>query len=105
MSIGALAIGTCNGNNISVTRASHGGPTFRPRRKGRRMGQAEHRLVDADECTASPVPRYHAFISYSHADERQASRLHRWLETYRLPQHVIGRETVRGPVPKRLTPI
>ena len=37
----------------------------------------------------SPAVRYKAFISYSHADERAASRLHRWLETYRIPARVM----------------
>ena len=53
----------------------------------------------------SPAVRYKAFISYSHADERAASRLHRWLETYRIPARVVGRTTARGEVPRRLTPV
>ena len=74
------------------------------------MVQAEHQLIDADREPATArsedaAPRFRAFISYSHADERLASRLHRWLETYRLPKRVIGRETHRGAIPKRLTPI
>lgn len=36
--------------------------------------------------------RYRAFISYSHRDERQAARLHRRLESFRLP----GSLSVRG---------
>jgi tetratricopeptide (TPR) repeat protein len=105
-----FAISTCAFNIISVTRTAHGGPMRRPCRKGRRMVQAEHRLLDATDVAASAHaaharPRYQAFISYSHGDERMASRLHRWLETYRLPRRVIGRDTPRGKVPKRLTPI
>jgi hypothetical protein len=34
------------------------------------------------------VARYSAFLSYSHADARFARRLHRRLETYRLPRRV-----------------
>jgi len=49
--------------------------------------------------------RYRTFISYSHADERVAIRLHRWLENYRLPNRVVGRSTARGKVPRRLSPI
>ncbi len=49
--------------------------------------------------------KYRAFISYSHADERQAARLHRALETFRLPSALAGREARFGPAPRRLTPI
>ena len=49
--------------------------------------------------------RYRGFISYSHADANVASRLHRWLEAYRVPRRLVGRETPFGPVPTRLQPI
>lgn len=49
--------------------------------------------------------RYWAFISYSHQDSRAASRLHRRLESYRVPRHLVGRPTAKGAVPKRLQPI
>ena len=49
--------------------------------------------------------RYRAFISYSHDDARDAHWLHRALETYRLPGRLVGKETAKGPVPRRLTPI
>lgn len=49
--------------------------------------------------------RYRAFISYSHSDEASVRRLHRWLESYRIPNRLVGRTTVRGPVPRQLTPI
>lgn len=49
--------------------------------------------------------RYRAFISYSHVDQRWASRLHRALESYRVPGHLAGTVTARGEVPRRLTPI
>ena len=32
---------------------------------------------------------YKAFISYSHADEKWARWLHRSLETYRIPRHIV----------------
>jgi tetratricopeptide (TPR) repeat protein len=48
---------------------------------------------------------YRAFISYSHADAALAGRLHRALETYRVPAKLVGRETPVGIVPRRLTPI
>jgi tetratricopeptide (TPR) repeat protein len=49
--------------------------------------------------------KYFAFISYSHADERWSRWLHRTLETYRVPGHLVGRETEFGPVPARLAPV
>ncbi len=36
------------------------------------------------------APRYAAFISYSHVDERAANSLHRKLESYKLPPNVRG---------------
>ena len=48
--------------------------------------------------------RYRAFISYSHADEVWAKWLHKSLETYRVPKHLVGRETEFGPVPERIRP-
>ena len=49
--------------------------------------------------------KYKAFISYSHRDESWGRWLHRSIEGYRLPKGVIGRETIYGPVPKRLFPV
>jgi tetratricopeptide (TPR) repeat protein len=49
--------------------------------------------------------RYKAFLSYSHKDSAIAARLHRRLETYRMPKRLIGTSTPRGPVPERLWPI
>ena len=43
--------------------------------------------------------KYRAFISYSHSDERWAKWLHKSLETYSVPKHLIGTETEFGPVP------
>jgi tetratricopeptide (TPR) repeat protein len=50
-------------------------------------------------------PKYWAFISYSHRDSRWADWLHKAVETYRPPQQLVGTSTVRGAVPKRLTPV
>lgn len=50
-------------------------------------------------------PRYTAFLSYSHKDVVAAGRLHRRLESYRLPRRLVGRETALGAVPARLWPI
>ncbi|MEH6702990.1 toll/interleukin-1 receptor domain-containing protein [Parasphingorhabdus sp.] len=37
--------------------------------------------------------RFRAFVSYSHADATIAQKLHRKIETYRLPQHLRDRES------------
>lgn len=50
-------------------------------------------------------PRYHAFISYSHRDAAFGRRLHRRLESYRLPRRLVGRPGRLGPAPARLSPI
>jgi tetratricopeptide (TPR) repeat protein len=54
--------------------------------------------VDADA-------RYWAFLSYSHADRIIAAKLHRALETYRLPARLVGRVGSAGKVPERLHPV
>jgi hypothetical protein len=51
---------------------------------------------------AAENERYWAFISYSHKDSRFGRRLHRALETYRLPARLVGRSTRQGVVPRRL---
>jgi tetratricopeptide (TPR) repeat protein len=49
--------------------------------------------------------RYRAYISYSHRDERWAARLHRALESYRVPRKLVGRKTAVGEVPARIRPV
>src|SRR5680860_282708 len=49
--------------------------------------------------------KYHAFISYSHADTKWAKWLHRGLESYRIDKELVGRETVTGAIPQALRPI
>ena len=49
--------------------------------------------------------KYKAFISYSHSDEKWAAWLHKALETYRIPKHLVGKTTDVGPVPQRIGPI
>lgn len=52
-----------------------------------------------------PQCRYHAFISYSHQDSGWGAWLHKALETYPIPQRLVGRRTAAGPIPKKLAPI
>lgn len=49
--------------------------------------------------------RYWAFVSYSSKDTGVARKLHRRLETYRIPRDLVGRPGRDGPVPRRLFPI
>ena len=48
---------------------------------------------------------YKAFISYSHSDQKWARWLHRALESYRVPKHLVGTRTDAGAIPERLTPV
>src|SRR5665647_743275 len=49
--------------------------------------------------------RYWAFISYSHQDKSWGRWLHRALETYRVPQRLVGMPVAAGTIPARLTPV
>jgi len=49
--------------------------------------------------------KYKAFISYSHKDEKWAARLHKALETYSIPKHLVGQQADHGEIPRRLGPI
>ena len=49
--------------------------------------------------------KYRAFISYSHSDEKWARWLHKGLETYRIPKHLVGTTTASGAVPERFAPV
>lgn len=48
--------------------------------------------------------KYSGFISYNHRDRREAIRLHRALERYRVPKRLQGRESPLGVLGKRLPP-
>ena len=41
--------------------------------------------------------KYRAFIRYSHADRALADRLHRALESYRIPKRLTGVQGREGP--------
>lgn len=49
--------------------------------------------------------RYRAFISYSHRDKAVATRIHREVESYRVPAKLVGTKTPIGVVPRRLAPL
>jgi hypothetical protein len=49
--------------------------------------------------------RYWAFISYSHKDSASAAKVHRQLETWRVPKNLVGRVTSAGAIPRKLFPI
>jgi tetratricopeptide (TPR) repeat protein len=49
--------------------------------------------------------RYRAFISYSHADRGWGDWLHKALETWSVPERLVGRQTAAGAIPRRLAPI
>lgn len=46
--------------------------------------------------------KYSAFLSYSHKDEKWAAWLHKALETYRVPKHLVGKASLRGTIPAKL---
>jgi hypothetical protein len=49
--------------------------------------------------------RYQAFLSYSHRDVLQGTKVHAALENYRVPADLVGRPGTHGPTPQRLRPI
>ena len=55
--------------------------------------------------TVDSKKKYRAFISYSREDDAWAKWLHSAIETYRVPSRLVGRESPRGPVPRRLMPV
>jgi len=61
--------------------------------------------VPAEAPNAPDMPKYWAFVSYSHADKTWADWLHRALERYRIPRRLVGVITASGPVPPRIAPV
>ena len=49
--------------------------------------------------------KYKAFITYAHRDEEKARWLRKKLESFRVPKHLVGKNSPFGPVPSRLYPI
>jgi len=54
---------------------------------------------------ANPEFKYWAFISYSHLDKRWGDWLHKSLETYRIPRHIIAASAEGAKTPKRMVPV
>lgn len=55
--------------------------------------------------TAPRSFKYRAFLSYSHLDHEAGERLHKALETFRVPQGIAGKDGDYGKVPGKLRPI
>lgn len=53
----------------------------------------------------STEKRYWAFISYSHADSKEAEWLHKSLEGFKVPPSLVGTESRNGVVPRRIFPV
>ena len=62
------------------------------------LGQAEKHVMRKQT-------KYKAFLSYSHADAKQARSLHHFIETFKIPKRLVGRETKCGTIPRRLRPV
>jgi hypothetical protein len=58
-----------------------------------------------DDTAGTGDEGYLAFISYSHADEKIAAATHKFLERFRVPRALVGRETECGKVPARIRPV
>jgi len=50
------------------------------------------------------VAQFWAFLSYSHRDRGWANWLHRAIETYQVPDRLVGRTGPAGTIPARLSP-
>ena len=88
---GRVDFARARANNHSHRQAATTSLTRRPTRQGRRLDSRRF--------------KYKAFLSYSHRDERWARWLHGKLESYRVPQRLVGTSTSTGVVPPRLIPI
>lgn len=55
--------------------------------------------------SASSALKYRAFLSYCHADTKEAVRLHRSIEYFHIDKDLVGRETSMGPVPPSIRPV
>jgi hypothetical protein len=57
------------------------------------------------EATGVHSFKYRAFITYSHDDGQIAERIHKGIESYRIPRSLVGQPGRDGPVPQKLFPL
>ena len=69
-----------------------------------RRSQPDQKLENLKRRSKPVALQYRAFISYSHADAAWAKWLHRWLESFRGDEDLIGRDAA-GTIHKTLRPI
>ncbi len=60
---------------------------------------------DASSQGLPPGFKYWAFVSYNHRDEQWAKWVHEGIETYRIPQPLIGKPLSGGSIPRRMFPL
>jgi WD40 repeat protein len=77
--------------------------------EGGRVGDgltADAAIGSGDGWSPPPrMPKYWAFVSYSHHDRHWGEWLHRAIETYRVPRKLVGQSSPVGKIPRRLAPI
>ena len=66
---------------------------------------ADIHAIHAPPDAPTEAPKYWAFISYSHSDERNCRWLHRALERYRVPAHLVGKRPGGVVIPPKLFPV
>ena len=57
-------------------------------------------MSTTSEAGQAAAKRYWAFISYSHADSKEAEWLHKSLEGFKVPPSLVGTESRNGVVPR-----
>lgn len=62
-------------------------------------------MSTTSEAGQAAAKRYWAFISYSHADSKEAEWLHKSLEGFKVPPSLVGTESRNGVVPRRIFPV
>ena len=68
-------------------------------------GLSEGRGSEDQGASLGAAPRYWAFLSYSHQDQKWAEWLHRRLEGFAVPRRFVGLATGAGPAPRRFRPV
>ncbi len=63
------------------------------------------RPFETESASMAAKLKYRAFISYSHTDRIWGDWLHKALESYRVPKHLVGTPGRDEPIPEKLFPI